>query len=74
MTILTPILYADGALRLTRHGRGRGDTVLMRTWDNRQITIDDDDTEIAQRLIEAEQGRVDPEDIFHHVRDRVGRY
>lgn len=31
MTIIDTTLYANGALRLSRHGAGRGDTVLQRT-------------------------------------------
>ena len=74
MTIIDTTLYADGALRLSRHGAGRGDTVLLRTWDSKQITIQDADTSAAQQLIAAEENVVDPVDIFHHVRDAFGRY
>ena len=47
MTILEPILYANGALRLTRHGAGKGDTVLLFTHHDgvvEQFTVPDAET------------------------------
>ncbi len=43
MTILEPVLYANGELRLTRHGAGKGGNVLMHTLSNRQTGIVDAD-------------------------------
>lgn len=39
MTTLTPILYADGALRLTDHGPRGGGVVLVETATGKQIDI-----------------------------------
>lgn len=39
MTILDPILYADGALRLTDHGPRGGGVVLVHVASGRQVTI-----------------------------------
>lgn len=39
MTTLTPILYADGALRLTDHGPRGGGVVLVRTDTGEQVDI-----------------------------------
>lgn len=44
MTTLDPILYANGALRLTRHGKGRGETVLMHVPSGRQFSVPDSET------------------------------
>ena len=55
MTIIDTTLYANGQLRLSRHGAGRGDTVLMRTdATGFQFTIPDNLTEGAINEIEAE--------------------
>lgn len=39
MTTLTPILYADGALRLTDHGPQGGGLILVHVPSRRQIAI-----------------------------------
>lgn len=74
MTIIDTALYANGALRLSRHGAGHGDTVLTRTWDGKSLTLADEDTAAIDQLLTAEQGTCDPEDIFHHVRECFGRF
>jgi hypothetical protein len=38
MTILEPILYANGALRLTRHGAGKGGNILVLEVDGEGTT------------------------------------
>lgn len=44
MTTITPILYFDGLLRLTRHGIGHGETVLLHVPANAQLEVLDDRT------------------------------
>lgn len=39
MTIIDTTLYANGALRLSRHGAGRGGTVLMHVPSGKQIDV-----------------------------------
>lgn len=39
MTTIDTTLYADGALRLSRHGAGKGGTVLMLTATGEQVDI-----------------------------------
>ena len=64
MTILEPLLYANGALRLTRHGAGRGDTVLV--YDDttfgrqRQFSVPDNETAYLQDEIKAWLGSGHP--------------
>jgi hypothetical protein len=41
MTILEPTLYANGALRLTRHGAGKGGNVLVHIPTGRQCNVSD---------------------------------
>jgi hypothetical protein len=41
MTIIDTTLYANGALRLSRHGAGRGGNVLMHIASGAQCVIDD---------------------------------
>lgn len=41
MTTIDTTLYADGALRLARHGAGKGGTVLMLTATGEQVDIPD---------------------------------
>lgn len=74
MTIIDTTLYADGHLRLSRHGASRGGTVLLRTWDGKQATFADEDTAPIAALLDAEQNVVNPEDIFHHAREQFGRF
>jgi hypothetical protein len=62
MTIIDPILYANGALRLTRHGAGKGDTVLVLELGGSvrdQLEVADDLTEPLQSNLEGllEDGR-----------------
>lgn len=54
MTILEPILYANGALRLTRHGAGKGDTVLVLDLGHftDQLDVPDDLTTPLQNNLE----------------------
>lgn len=44
MSTITPILYFDGLLRLTRHGIGKGETVLLHVPTNAQLEVLDDRT------------------------------
>lgn len=44
MSTITPILYFDGLLRLTRHGIGHGETVLLHVPTNAQLEVLDDRT------------------------------
>lgn len=39
MSTITPILYSDGLLRLTRHGIGKGETVLLHVPTNAQLEV-----------------------------------
>lgn len=39
MTTIDTTLYADGALRLSRHGAGKGGTVLLLTATGAQVDI-----------------------------------
>jgi hypothetical protein len=39
MTIIDTTLYANGALRLSRHGAGRGGDVLVDTVSGKQIEL-----------------------------------
>jgi hypothetical protein len=41
MTILEPILYANGALRLTRHGAGKGGNIFMHVPSGQQVEVSD---------------------------------
>ncbi len=43
MTIFEPTLYANGALRLTRHGPRGGGNILMHVPSGRQVEIADAD-------------------------------
>jgi hypothetical protein len=43
MTIIDTTLYANGALRLSRHGAGRGGNVLVHVPSGKQLQIEDAD-------------------------------
>ena len=64
MTTLDPILYANGALRLTRHGDRAGGTVLVYTdsvtGTSRQFAVPDNETVDLQDEIEAWLGSGHP--------------
>lgn len=51
MTILDPILYADGALRLTDHGPRGGGLVLVHVPSGRQIDLKHTDADLANYRI-----------------------
>lgn len=51
MTTLTPILYADGALRLTDHGPRGGGLVLVHTPSGRQVDLVNTDADLADYRI-----------------------
>lgn len=51
MTLLDPILYADGALRLTDHGPRGGGLVLVHVPSGRQVDLEHTDAELANYLI-----------------------
>jgi hypothetical protein len=52
MTILEPILYANGTLRLTRHGRGKGGNILMHVPTNSQCEISDKGVEQIDEVVQ----------------------
>lgn len=66
MTIIDTTLYADGALRLAKHGAGRGDTVLTLTTCGKQFTVPDNETADLEAGIGKMMKRrnIDPEDVF----------
>lgn len=51
MTILDPILYADGALRLTDHGPRGGGLVLVHEPSGRQVDLVNTDADLADYRI-----------------------
>jgi hypothetical protein len=51
MTIIDTTLYADGALRLSRHGAGRGGNVLMHVASGQQCNVTDRQLEIVERRL-----------------------
>lgn len=72
MTTLTPILYADGALRLTDHGPRGGGLVLVHVPSNRQASFERGDREAVDKYLtyEIEQRhRTNAANLFDEVRD-----
>lgn len=67
MTILEPTLYANGALRLTRHGAGKGDTVLVYVPTNSQFSVPDGETRDLTDEIEKRLGFMYPDDVFDEL-------
>jgi hypothetical protein len=70
MTILDPILYANGALRLTRHGKGRGDTVLVHAPSGLQVAIPEPEVRDVERVLDSKI--TDSADIFRFISNRLG--
>jgi hypothetical protein len=62
VTILEPILYANGALRLTDHGPRGGGFVLVHAPSGRQCSVSDTIAEIIDRSLSGEP--VDPSRPF----------
>lgn len=70
MTIIDTTLYADGALRLSRHGKGRGDTVLTHTPTGKQFTVDDAETkDLADEIEKLAPHSLDIEETFNTLRN-----
>lgn len=44
-------LYANGALRLSRHGKGRGGNVLMHVASGRQVNVSDATAQIIDDVL-----------------------
>lgn len=78
MTIIDTTLYANGALRLSRHGAGKGDTVLVHVPSARQTIFVDEDTEhvisyLVYELVNRHRVSASAvENIFDEVSDRLG--
>ena len=73
MTILEPTLYANGALRLTRHGAGKGDTVLLYTPTGEQFTVPDGETRDLEQEIDKVLAVVDESaGVFDVLKDWFG--
>jgi hypothetical protein len=76
VTILEPILYANGALRLTRHGAGKGGTVLVHVPTGRQVDIPDGE-ELAVEQICVETDATNPayvEGVIDDLRETYSWY
>lgn len=67
MTIIDTTLYADGALRLSRHGAGRGGNVLMHVKSHRQIELSDEALPKAVYQITHMEGRVSGDILFSAI-------
>ncbi len=75
MTILEPTLYANGALRLTRHGAGRGGNILVLEVDGHgateQVEISDDGADriddVIGNLARRHQEAALPRVAFNHI-------
>ena len=76
MTTLTPILYADGALRLTDHGPRGGGLVLVHTASGQQCTIDPDFKREAERRLErsAPAAAADDFQIISKCYSQIGKF
>jgi hypothetical protein len=73
MTIIDTTLYANGALRLSRHGAGKGDTVLTHVASGRQSRIVDEDTDtVVQYLVFHADSSLDKETLFEDIDRRFG--
>jgi hypothetical protein len=73
MTIIDTALYANGALRLSRHGAGKGGNVLTHLATNSSVEISD---EGAERIDEVVRNMIDSHpprnqwstaDVFRHM-------
>lgn len=67
-------LYANGALRLTRHGRGRGGNVLMHAPTGEQCDVNDShadtiDTILSDPDSSSARSPENAREYFEHVRD-----
>lgn len=72
MTILEPILYANGALRLTRHGAGKGGNVLVLEGEHtRQLDIPDQYLPTLDNFILRNVGRMTTAEMFDFVEHRL---
>lgn len=68
MTTLTPILYADGALRLTDHGPRGGGLVLVHVDSGRQIDISAEDRVDVERILGGRYtDKTDVDAVFQHI-------
>lgn len=68
MTIIDTTLYANGALRLSRHGAGRGGTVLTHVPTGRQFTVPDNETaDLADEIEKYAATSYGPESVFNRL-------
>jgi hypothetical protein len=70
MTIIDTTLYANGALRLSRHGAGRGGNVLVHVASGRQVQLTDVTADEVDRTLThpANIGVVDIDNYFEGVK------
>lgn len=71
MTILEPVLYANGALRLTRHGAGRGGNILVLERDDGttdQVELPEDKLQDAVIQLNHMNGRVSGDILFGAIK------
>lgn len=73
MTILTPILYADGALRLTDHGLRGGGLVLVHVPSGQQVSIPEGEQLAVEQII-VETDRDHLGGIIHDLLDTYAWY
>lgn len=71
MTIIDTTLYANGALRLSRHGAGKGGNVLVHVASGQQVEITD---EGAERIAEVDQNFANSNSQREFVADAVQLY
>lgn len=69
MTLIDTTLYADGALRLSRHGAGKGGDVLAHTATGKQLELPDNNEAAAIIADELANG-YEPVAIFNEVARR----
>lgn len=57
MTIVDTTLYANGALRLSRHGAGRGGNILVHTASGQSVDLKDKDASVVDERIKGMLGK-----------------
>jgi hypothetical protein len=63
-------LYANGALRLTRHGDRAGGTVLVLTTCGKQFSVCDAETrDLTDEIVKLVASTPDAEDVFDTLAD-----
>lgn len=69
MTILEPTLYANGAIRVTRHGDRAGGTVILRTDETRfQFSVPD---ALTEGLVNNLEGMIADNTPVPHIWDNL---